>query len=60
MALLKLKDFDPNYRETLGNDGVIDSSVYSDITDEKIGSVKDILVDETSGKFRYLIVDLGF
>lgn len=60
MALLKLKDFDPNYRETFGDDGITDFSVYSDVTDEKIGSVKDILVDETSGKFRYLIVDLGF
>lgn len=60
MALLKLKDFDPNYRETFGDEGIINFSVYSDITDEKIGSVKDILVDETSGKFRYLIVDLGF
>ena len=60
MALVKLKDFDPNYRETIGDDGIIGFSVYADATDEKVGTVKDILVDETTGKFRYLIVDLGF
>lgn len=42
------------------SDNIINFSVYSDVTDEKIGTVKDILVDEVSGKFRYLIVDLGF
>ncbi len=60
MALLKLKDFDPNYRQTIVDDGLIGFSVYADASDEKIGTVKDILVDETTGKFRYLIVDLGF
>lgn len=60
MALLKLKDFDPNYRQTIVDDGLIGFSVYAGTNDEKIGTVKDILVDETTGKFRYLIVDLGF
>ena len=60
MALLKLKDLDPDYRQALGDDRIIGSSVYADATDEKIGTVKDILVDETTGKFRYFLVDLGF
>jgi len=60
MALLKLKDFDPNYREALGDDSIIGFSVYAAATDEKIGTVKDILVDENEGKFRYLVVDIGF
>ena len=60
MALLKLTDIAPNYQEIFGNDDIIGLSVYSDTTDEKTGIVKDILVDETEGKFRYLIVDLGF
>lgn len=60
MALLKLKDLDLDYRQALGDDRIIGSSVYADATDEIIGTVKDILVDETTGKFRYLLVDLGF
>lgn len=61
MALYKFRDFYPNYRETFGDSEVIhfDSySVYSD-NNEKIGSVKNILVDQ-SGRFRYLVVDTGF
>lgn len=48
MALLKLKDFDPNYREALGDDSIIGFSVYTAATDEKIGTVKDVLVDDTN------------
>lgn len=47
MALLKLKDFDPNYRQTLVDDGLIGLSVYADTTDEKIGSVKRKIYEET-------------
>lgn len=59
MPLLKLKDFDPNYRETWGTEGLEGYDVYTDVADEKIGTVKDLLVDD-QGHFRYLIVDLGF
>ena len=58
MVLYKLEDFDPNYRDTFG-DEIKGYDVYADRTDEKIGSVKNILVDE-SGHFRYLVVDTGF
>jgi uncharacterized protein (TIGR02271 family) len=34
-------------------------SVYVESTDDKVGTVSDILVDE-NGNFRYLLVDLGF
>jgi uncharacterized protein (TIGR02271 family) len=34
-------------------------SVYVESTDDKVGTVVDILVDE-EGNFRYLLVDLGF
>jgi uncharacterized protein (TIGR02271 family) len=58
MALLKLDDFDPNYRETFEGDDVKGLGVYTE-GDEKIGTVSDVLVDE-NGHFRYLVVDLGF
>lgn len=59
MTLLKLKDFDPNYKETWETEGLQGFDVYTDVADEKIGNVNDLLVDE-QGRFRYLIVDLGF
>jgi uncharacterized protein YrrD len=49
---------DSNYRDTFG-DEIKGYDVYADRNDEKIGSVKNILVDE-SGHFRYLVVDTGF
>jgi uncharacterized protein (TIGR02271 family) len=58
MVLYKLEDFDQNYRDTFGAE-IKGYDVYADRTDEKIGSVKNILVDE-SGHFRYLVVDTGF
>lgn len=61
MALLKIEDFHPNYGQVFSSNGnIVNFDVYSDITNEKIGAVKDILVDEHDGSFRYLIVDLGF
>lgn len=60
MALVKIKDFDTQYAEMLRDRNIIHYSVYSDLTDEKIGQVEDILVDENNGDFRYLIVDIGF
>lgn len=59
MALYKLHDFDPNYKDHFNGDDIKGLDVYSQNQDEKIGSIHDALVDE-SGQFRYLIVDTGF
>ncbi len=59
MVLQKLSDFDPEYRDALNGKDVKGMSVYAEGNNEKIGTVSDALVDE-SGRFRYLIVDLGF
>ena len=59
MALAKIADLYPNYKQDVfGGDDIKSFSVY-DQTEDKIGSVYDILVDE-SGKFRYLVIDTGF
>jgi uncharacterized protein (TIGR02271 family) len=59
MALAKIADLYPNYREDIfGGEDIKSFSVY-DHTNDKIGSVYDIIVDET-GKFRYLVLDTGF
>ncbi len=59
MALYKLDDFYPDYRQELfdGND-VKGLDVYTE-SDEKVGSIHNVLVDE-EGHFRYLVVDTGF
>jgi uncharacterized protein (TIGR02271 family) len=59
MALLKIKDFDPDYTSTLGGEDIKGYDVYTEGTQEKIGTVDDILVDENTGEFRYLLVALG-
>ncbi len=59
MVLHKLTEFDPNYRETFEGNDIKNMGVYAEGTDERIGSISDVLVDE-EGHFRYLIVDLGF
>ncbi|PLZ93186.1 DUF2382 domain-containing protein [Fischerella thermalis] len=59
MALYKLTDFDANYRDTFGGNDIKGMSVYAEGTNEKIGTVHDVLVDE-EGHFRYLVVDMGF
>ncbi|MBW4418277.1 MAG: DUF2382 domain-containing protein [Myxacorys californica WJT36-NPBG1] len=56
MALHKIKDFDPDYRNHFDGDDVKDLDLYAG--DEKIGSVNDVLVDE-NGQFRYLIINTG-
>lgn len=58
MTLKKISDFEPNYLQTFEGNDIIGFKVYIDSSDEKVGSVKDILVDE-SGHFRYLVVDFG-
>lgn len=60
MPLYHLKDYYPNYRDTLadGQFGSIDSySVYAQ-GEDRVGTVKDMLVDD-SGRFRYVVVDTG-
>lgn len=59
MALYKLQDFDPNYRETFQDKDIKGLGVYTEGNDEKIGTVGEVLVDE-EGHFRYLVIDLGF
>ena len=59
MVLHKLTEFDPNYRETFQGNDIKNMGVYAEGTDQRIGSISDVLVDE-EGHFRYLIVDLGF
>lgn len=59
MSLLKIKDFDPDYHNTFGGDDIKGSGVYTQGTEEKIGTVDDVLVDENTGEFRYLLVALG-
>ncbi len=59
MALVKLADAYPNYKqEIFGGDDIKGYDVYSE-NDEKIGSVYDALLDET-GRFRYFVIDTGF
>ncbi|MEP0914420.1 PRC-barrel domain-containing protein [Leptolyngbya sp. GB1-A1] len=65
MALMKLSDYYPNHTKDLfdGHD-ITNFSVYANDFDDndqdKVGSVKDVMVDETDGRFRYFIVDTGF
>jgi uncharacterized protein (TIGR02271 family) len=59
MALLKLSDAYPNYKQDIfGGDDIKGYDVYSQ-NEEKIGSVYDALVDD-SGRFRYFVIDTGF
>ena len=59
MSLVKIADLYPNYkRDIFNSNDIINFPVY-DYSDEKIGSVHDIIVDET-GRFRYLVIDTGF
>ncbi|WP_375492418.1 DUF2382 domain-containing protein [uncultured Nostoc sp.] len=59
MVLYKLEDFEPNYQDNFDGHDIKGLGVYTQGTDEKIGTVNDVLVDE-EGHFRYLVVDLGF
>ncbi|WP_009631259.1 DUF2382 domain-containing protein [Synechocystis sp. PCC 7509] len=58
MALVKISDYDPDYRDSLGGSDLKGMGVYTQ-ADEKIGTIHDVLVDE-DGQFRYLVIDLGF
>jgi uncharacterized protein (TIGR02271 family) len=55
MPLHKLADYDPNYKETFGNDDVKGLELYTE-GQQKIGTVVDALV-ENEGRFRYLVIE---
>ncbi|MGC1247910.1 MAG: DUF2382 domain-containing protein, partial [Spirulinaceae cyanobacterium] len=60
MALYKIEDFYPTYTQDLfDGEEVKGLTVYAGLTEEKVGTIHDVLVDET-GKFRYFVVDTGF
>lgn len=61
MTLVKLEEFYPEYRESDSHDidDIKSFDVY-DQTNDKVGSIHNILVDEQTGKFRYFVVDTGF
>jgi uncharacterized protein (TIGR02271 family) len=56
MALHKIKDFDPDYRNHFDDYDVKGLDLYAE--GEKIGSVDDILVDD-EGQLRYLVINTG-
>lgn len=58
MAIHKISDFDPDYREHF-DDRVKDiKGLDLYVNDDKVGSVNDILVDDR-GEIRYLIINTG-
>lgn len=60
MALYKIADLYPNYKKDIfGGEDIKGYSVYAGLTDEKIGTVYDALLDENA-QFRYLVIDTGF
>lgn len=59
MPLYKVSDFDENYKDTFGGDDIKGMGIYEEASDQKIGTVSDVLVDD-EGRFRYFVVDLGF
>ncbi|MCT7951117.1 DUF2382 domain-containing protein [Ancylothrix sp. C2] len=60
MALMKISDYYPDYKdEIFGGDDIKGMEVYAGNTNEKIGKVHDALVEEETGRFRYLIIDTG-
>jgi uncharacterized protein (TIGR02271 family) len=56
MALHRIKDFDPDYKNHFDQGDLKGMDVYSGA--EKVGSVEDVLVDD-SGEFRYLVINTG-
>ncbi len=56
MPLQKIKDFDADYRSHFEDQDIISYDLYTG--EDKVGSVDDLLVDET-GKIRYLIINTG-
>ncbi|MGB3768387.1 MAG: DUF2382 domain-containing protein [Phormidesmis sp.] len=61
MTLVSLKETYPDYRNQFSDNSlshIDDYSVYAS-GDDKVGTVEDGLFDDTTGQFRYLIVDTG-
>lgn len=56
MPLLKIRDFDPNYRDHFEDQDVIGYDLYAGA--DKVGSVDDLLVDD-AGKIRYFVINTG-
>jgi uncharacterized protein (TIGR02271 family) len=56
MALHKIKDFDPDYRQHFDDVDMIGYDLYSG--DDKVGTVENILVDDR-GSFRYFVINTG-
>jgi uncharacterized protein (TIGR02271 family) len=56
MALHKIKDFDPEYSKHFDDRDVKGMDLY--VSDEKVGSIDDILVDD-NGQFRYFVINTG-
>jgi hypothetical protein len=56
MALYRIDDFDPDYKSRFSQSNVKTFDLYS--RDEKVGSVDDVLVDQT-GHIRYLVINTG-
>lgn len=56
MALHKIADFNPDYKQHFGNRDIKGLDLYA--ANEKIGSVDDVLVDD-GGQFRYLVISTG-
>ncbi len=60
MNLIRIDQFYPNYREELfDGDDIKGLPVYAGRSQEKIGSIDNVLVDE-EGQFRYFVIDTGF
>ncbi len=62
MTLVKYRDYFNHHEDLLGNSELLNIDQFDVYTEgeENIGGIKDALVDEQSGKFRYLVVDTGF
>lgn len=61
MVLAKIDDFYPNYQDELfDGEDIKGIDVYADGSDDKIGTLNDVLVDDESGQFRYFVIDTGF
>lgn len=60
MTLIRLDRFYPNYREDLfDGEDIRGLPIYAGQSDEKIGTIENVLVDE-EGRFRYFVIDTGF
>ncbi|MBD3887063.1 DUF2382 domain-containing protein [Phormidium tenue FACHB-886] len=56
MAIYRIKEFDPDYRNHFDNQDVVGFDLYNG--DEKLGSVDDLMVDD-DGHFRYFLINTG-